>query len=88
MPDLQCTFFPDVWFGVSLTPCCIAHDLSPLDTASSIELARCVVARMGTAHPVAGIVLAGLMAAATAVWCGIKYGVRGKTSGQKKEETM
>ena len=38
-PDYECTYWPDTWFGISLTDCCIQHDL----TASSIDLAVCVV---------------------------------------------
>lgn len=37
-PDFQCTLWPDEWFGVSLTNCCIAHDLG----GSDLGLAHCV----------------------------------------------
>ncbi|MEC5291956.1 hypothetical protein VSX64_14450 [Aurantimonas sp. C2-6-R+9] len=78
MPDLECTWWPDVWFGVRLTDCCAAHDLSPLDTASSLDLGACVAGTMAASHPVAGIALGAIMAFGTAVWCGLKCGPRGR----------
>lgn len=41
MPDLECTAWPDVWFGVSITDCCVAHDLGGTDWA----LAQCVAGK-------------------------------------------
>lgn len=37
-PDYECTWFPDLWFGTSLTDCCIQHDLGGGD----LLLAQCV----------------------------------------------
>ncbi len=36
--DYQCTLWPDNWFGISLTKCCIEHDLG----GSNSELFWCV----------------------------------------------
>ena len=36
--DYECTWWPDIWFGVSITDCCIAHDLG----GSDLQLATCV----------------------------------------------
>lgn len=38
MADMECSWWPDNWFGVSLTQCCIDHDLGGSDWA----LALCV----------------------------------------------
>lgn len=38
MPDFECTWWPDAWYGISLTQCCIEHDLGGTDW----QLARCV----------------------------------------------
>ena len=51
-PDYQCTWFPDTWFGVSLTDCCIAHDLG----GSDIGLMQCV-AHKGPVFAVIGAVM-------------------------------
>ncbi len=51
-PDLQCTWFPDTWFGVSLTDCCIAHDLGGTDLA----LMHCV-AQKGPLFAVLGFAM-------------------------------
>jgi hypothetical protein len=77
-PDLECTWWPDVWFGTSLTRCCTVHDLSALDLGSSLDLGSCVAATMAASHPVAGIVLGAVMALGTAIWCDLKYGPRGR----------
>ena len=77
-PDLQCTWWPDVWFGVSLTPCCVNHDLSRLGIADSFDLGACVVRRLSATHPLAAVALGAVMALGTAAWCGFKYGIRGK----------
>lgn len=79
MPDLECTWFPDVWLGISLTPCCASHDVSALDLQSSIDLGACVFGRLADTHPVAGAILGGVMMIGTALWCGLKYGPRGKS---------
>lgn len=78
MPDMECSWWPDVWFRVDLGPCCRIHDVSRLDLQSSIDLGVCAFDRMAQTHPVAGIFLGGLMFAGTAIWCGVKYGPRGK----------
>jgi hypothetical protein len=51
-PDFQCTWWPDTWFGVSLSDCCIAHDLGGGD----IALMQCV-ADKGPAFAVIGLVM-------------------------------
>jgi hypothetical protein len=38
MIDYECTWWPDIWFGISLTDCCIAHDLG----GSDLALAMCI----------------------------------------------
>ncbi|WP_182422033.1 hypothetical protein [Aureimonas sp. ME7] len=78
MIDYQCTYWPDVWFGISLTDCCVTHDLSRLDLSSSIDLGVCAFRALATVNPVAGAVVGTLMAIGTAVWCGIRHGPRGK----------
>ena len=76
-PDFECTWWPDVWFGVSLTDCCAAHDVSSLDAASSIDLGVCAVRALAGTHPVAGLVVGSAMALGTFVWCALKYGPGG-----------
>lgn len=51
-PDYQCTWWPDVWFGTSLTDCCIAHDLGGTD----IGLMSCV-AHHGPIFAVIGFIM-------------------------------
>tara|TARA_R110002126_G_scaffold21929_15_gene78811 strand:- start:1017 stop:1235 length:219 start_codon:yes stop_codon:yes gene_type:complete len=29
-PDLECTLWPDTWFGISITDLCAKHDLGQL----------------------------------------------------------
>lgn len=31
LPDFECSWWPDTWFGISLTQCCIDHDLGGSD---------------------------------------------------------
>ncbi len=38
IPDMQCSMWPDIWFGFSLTQCCILHDLG----GSDLDLLMCV----------------------------------------------
>ena len=38
MPDFECTWWPDQWFGISITQCCVEHDLGGTDW----RLAQCV----------------------------------------------
>ncbi|MCD1644162.1 hypothetical protein [Aurantimonas coralicida] len=83
IPDLECTAFPDVWFGVSITPCCAAHDVSPLDTASSLDLGVCVFQTLSGSHPIAASIIAGVMVLGTAIWCGLRYGLRGISERRK-----
>lgn len=45
--DMQCTWWPDVWFGVPITDCCAAHDLGGTHT----ELAACVTHTLVAANP-------------------------------------
>lgn len=54
---MQCTWWPDVWFGQSIIDCCIAHDLAPAGLASHIQLGRCVAAHGGLAFQVLGAVM-------------------------------
>ncbi len=42
-PDLECTWWPDEFFGVNINHCCVAHDLG----GSDVELFACVAAQ----HP-------------------------------------
>lgn len=79
-PDFECSLIPDVWFGVTLTPCCIIHDTSNLDTQSALDLGACVYQTMAQTNPVlapAAAVVGFLFFLGPAVWCGIKYGPRG-----------
>lgn len=39
MPDFECTWWPDVWFGHSLTEFCIAHDLGGTDLQLAQDVA-------------------------------------------------
>jgi len=56
-PDYQCTWWPDVWFGISITDCCIAHDLGGSDTG----LFLCVAGKGGWEFTVlAFVMIAGL----------------------------
>lgn len=47
MADMQCTWWPDTWFGVSITECCIEHDLGGTHT----QLATCVTETLVAANP-------------------------------------
>lgn len=38
MIDYECSWWPDEWFGISLTKCCIQHDLG----GSDWQLVQCV----------------------------------------------
>lgn len=49
--DLECTWWPDVWFGVSIQDCCIAHDLG----GSDLELFSCVASDKGL--PIIAVVM-------------------------------
>lgn len=53
MPDLECSWWPDSWFGLSITDCCIAHDLGASDSA----LAACVADKGGPAFLLLAIVM-------------------------------
>lgn len=63
-PDMQCTWWPDTWFGVSITPCCRAHDLGGTHT----ELAACVLHTLTMANPWLALP-AGLLA--VVMWAGV-----------------
>ncbi|MEE2953256.1 MAG: hypothetical protein VYD57_18685 [Pseudomonadota bacterium] len=79
-PDFECTFFPNVILGVRLTDCCVVHDLSPLDTASAIDLGVCVAQTMAAANPmlaVVGALVGGVMTLGAGVWTAARYGPRG-----------
>lgn len=78
MVDLECTYWPDVWFGVSLTDCCVRHDLSSLSLEDSIDLGVCAFRALAPVSMPAAWVIGSVMALATAIWCGIQYGPRGK----------
>lgn len=56
-PDMQCTWWPDEWFGQSITHCCIQHDLG----GSDLDLARCVYETNPWLLPVAGLMLVGVI---------------------------
>ena len=30
-PDLECTWWPDTWFGFNISSCCVEHDLGGSD---------------------------------------------------------
>lgn len=51
--DMQCTLWPDEWFGISLTKCCIEHDLG----GSDFDLFWCVA----KLHPLFFIIGATMM---------------------------
>jgi len=40
MPDMQCTLWPDIWFGISLTDYCIKHDLGGTDWQLFVDVAQ------------------------------------------------
>lgn len=62
MPDLVCTFFPDVWFGVSITPCCICHDLTAQTWAAHWDLMQCVIDQLGwRGVPIGAVMFLGLI---------------------------
>lgn len=62
MPDFECTWWLDTWFGVSITPCCERHDLVEQTLSAHWDLAVCVVGQLGWAGiPVAGLMLIGLV---------------------------
>ena len=52
-PDFQCSWWPDQWFGQSLTECCIAHDLGGVD----LDLAACVAGLGDWKFAVLGLVM-------------------------------
>ena len=56
-PDMQCTWWPDTWFGKSITEYCIKHDLGGSDIDLMLD-----VAAQGGLHFVAvgGIMYVGL----------------------------
>ena len=56
MADLQCTWWPDNWFGLNITDCCKQHDLG----ASDWELFLCVGEQDPRLWPVAFAMLIGL----------------------------
>jgi hypothetical protein len=56
-PDMQCTWWPDEWFGVSITHCCVAHDLGGTDW----QLAVCVAQTSPWLIPVAAMMLVGVI---------------------------
>lgn len=56
MPDMECTWWPDDWFGLNITNCCIEHDLG----ASDWELFLCVGEQDPRLWPVAFLMLIGL----------------------------
>ena len=57
LPDFQCTLWPDSWLGISITHCCVEHDLSGTDAA----LAECVAYTLADASLVFGLLLAAIM---------------------------
>mgnify|MGYP003683321097 CR=1 FL=1 len=62
MPDFVCTWFPDVWFGISITCCCITHDLVAQTTAAHWDLMLCVIGQLGwLGVPVGGAMFIGLV---------------------------
>lgn len=58
MPDFECTWWPDTWFGISLTQCCIEHDLG----GSDLDLFHCVAAQHPALVPIAAAMLVGVVA--------------------------
>lgn len=62
MPDFLCTWWPDVWFGISITCCCIDHDLVEQTTSAHWDLMMCVIGRLGWwGVPVGGVMFIGLV---------------------------
>jgi len=39
MPDYECTWWPDNWFGINITDLCIKHDLGGSDIDLAIDVA-------------------------------------------------
>ena len=60
-PDMQCTFWPDTWLGVVLTPCCILHDLVEASLSGDLNLCRCVVDTFIVAWPTFGALFGVIM---------------------------
>lgn len=56
MPDFECTFWPDNWFGYSLTNCCIVHDHGGTD----FELFNCISNIHPSLYVIGGIMFIGL----------------------------
>mgnify|MGYP003151991453 CR=1 FL=1 len=57
MSDFQCTWWPDTWFGFSLTECCIQHDYS----GDHVELMACVASIHWSLIPLSVVMLLGLV---------------------------
>lgn len=55
--DYECTSWPDVWFGISITDCCITHDLG----GSNWELAMCVADKHWAFLPLGIIMFLGII---------------------------
>lgn len=53
VPDFQCTWWRDIWWGVSINDCCVRHDLGSPD----LDLLWCVADKGGWEFLVLGIVM-------------------------------
>lgn len=90
IPDLQCSWWPDVWFGVSITNCCIDHDLG----GSDFKLLTCVYETFNTngfTFGASGLVLGIIMYIGIKtfrpVYTKIKFGGKIDTTTRKISET-
>jgi hypothetical protein len=53
MIDYQCTWWPDQWLGISITDCCIVHDLG----GSDAQLWACVAEKGGIEFIILALVM-------------------------------
>lgn len=56
-PDFQCSWWPDKWFGVSITDCCVRHDVG----GSDWDLAVCVAHKHPGFWIIAVVMLVGVI---------------------------
>lgn len=71
--DGECTWWPDVWLGVSITPCCTEHDVSDIDLRAALDLGVCVYRMMEAAdYAGAGLLLGAIMCGGTGAWAIIR----------------
>lgn len=89
MPDLVCTWFPDIWFGIPITPCCIDHDLVAQTTAAHWDLMMCVIDRLGWwGVPIGGVMFLGLVGPPGMIYRKIQKMKHRQRGGFFMEKTM